>query len=76
MTEPQPQNAKRGPITRILFAILRTILTVLILIDEIARPLYRPLIAWVASLEIVARMERWIARQPRLAPRLQSRFVA
>ena len=67
MTEPQSQDDKRGPVARVLFAVLRTILTILILIDEIARPLYRPLIAWVASLEIVARMERWIARQPRLA---------
>lgn len=67
MTEPRPQNDERGPIARVLFAILRTILTVAIVIDEIARPLYRPLIAWFASLTIVARMEEAIARLPRLA---------
>lgn len=61
---PPPE---RGPLTRVLFAILRIILTVAIVIDEIARPLYRPLIAWFASLRIVARMEAVIARQPRLA---------
>lgn len=67
MTELHPQNDKRGLVARILFAILRTILTVAIVIDEIARPLYRPLIAWFASLRIVARMEAVIARQSRLA---------
>lgn len=66
MTEPLPQNDKRGPIARVLFALLRAVLTVVIVIDEIARPLYRPLIDWVASLRIVARMEAVIARQSRL----------
>lgn len=67
MTDPQPQDDKRGPLARVLFAILRAILTVVIVFDEIARPLYRPLIDWVASLRIVARMEVVIARQSRLA---------
>ena len=67
MTELDPRTDKRGPLARFLFAILRTILTVAIVIDEIARPLYRPLIAWFASLQIVARMEAIIARQSRLA---------
>ena len=65
--QPPLPPPEQGPVARILFAMLRTILTVLIVIDEIARPLYRPLIAWVASLTIVARMEEAVARQPRLA---------
>ena len=44
MTEPQPQDEPRSPVARMLLAILRVILTVLIVIDEIARPFYRPLI--------------------------------
>jgi len=67
MTEPTIRGETRGPLARILFAILRALLTVVIVVDEIARPLYRPLIDWVASLRIVARMEAVIARQSRLA---------
>lgn len=67
MTQPASFPPERGPVARILLAILRVVLTILIVIDEIARPLYRPLIAWVASLTIVARMEEAIARLPRLA---------
>lgn len=67
MTERPTPDEKRNPVARVLFAILRAVLTVVIVFDEIARPLYRPLIDWVASLRIVARMEAVIARQSRLA---------
>ncbi|KPH76731.1 hypothetical protein [Bosea vaviloviae] len=67
MTERPTPDEKRNPVARVLFAILRAVLTVVIVFDEIARPLYRPLIDWVASLRIVARMEVAIARQSRLA---------
>lgn len=67
MTQPASFPPERGPVARMLLAILRVVLTILIVIDEIARPLYRPLIAWVASLTIVARMEEAVARLPRLA---------
>ena len=67
MTEQPTPDEKRNPVARVLFAILRAMLTVVIVFDEIARPLYRPLIDWVASLRIVARMEAVIARQSRLA---------
>jgi len=62
-----PEDDKRSLPARFLLALLRVVLTVLIVIDEIARPFYRPLIDWFASLRIVARMEAWIARQSRLA---------
>jgi hypothetical protein len=64
MTQPLPERSLPA---RILFALLRAVLTALIVIDEMARPLYRPLIAWFALLRIVARMEEAIARQSRLA---------
>lgn len=67
MTEQPTPDEKRNAVARVLFAILRAVLTVVIVFDEIARPLYRPLIDWVASLRIVARMEVAIARQSRLA---------
>lgn len=63
----QPDAPQRGLMARILLAITRAVLTALVLLDEIARPLYRPLADWIASLAIVARMEAAIARLPRLA---------
>lgn len=50
-----------------LLGIARGVLTAFVLLDEIARPFYRPLAAWIASLRIVARAETAIARLPRLA---------
>jgi len=65
---PQPSRPEeRGPIARGLLFILRSFLTVLIVIDEIARPLYQPLIRRLAALRIVKRIEAPIARLPRLA---------
>jgi hypothetical protein len=52
---------------RLLSAFARAVLTLLVLIDEIARPLYRPLTRWISSLALIARMEAAIARLPRLA---------
>jgi hypothetical protein len=60
---PPPQ---RNSFAAALLAILRGILTVLIVIDEIARPLCRPLIRWLSSLRIIQRIEAGIARLPRL----------
>jgi len=62
MPSPHPE---RGLIARGLFFIVRSVLTVLIVLDEVARPLYRPLARWLAGLRIVARMEAAIARMPR-----------
>lgn len=67
MRPPLQHNGERGRLVRILLAILRGVLTVLIVIDEVARPLYRPLIRWLSSLRIVQRVETAIARLPRLA---------
>jgi hypothetical protein len=61
---PPPQHA--FPL-RILLAIVKGVLAALVLLDEAARPLYRPLSRWIASLRIVARMEEAVARLPRLA---------
>jgi hypothetical protein len=43
------------------------LLSVLILLDEIVRPLYRPIADWVAERRFVAQAEAAIARMPRLA---------
>lgn len=60
---PSPE---RPMLSRILLAILKGLLTALVLFDELLRPLYRPLVDAIASLRIVARMELAIARMPRL----------
>lgn len=67
MPRPLQHDRKRGVLARLLLALLQGLLTVLIVIDEIARPFYRPLIRWLSSLRIVQRMEAAIARLPRLA---------
>jgi hypothetical protein len=50
-----------------LRTVVEIVLAALILLDELVRPLYRPLARWIASLRLVARMEAAIARMPRLA---------
>lgn len=50
---------------RILRLPLELILTVLVLVDEIARPIYRPLIRWVASRQLTHAFERWVAARQR-----------
>ncbi|MBS9476960.1 hypothetical protein [Ancylobacter radicis] len=52
---------------RLLRLPFELVLTVLVLLDEAARPLYRPLLRWVAGLGVMRRFEAWIARLPRLA---------
>lgn len=59
--------ARPSLFARIALWPLRVLLTALILLDEVARPLYRPLSRWIASLRLVQRIEGWIATLPRLA---------
>ena len=47
--------------------LLRVLATLLILLDEAVRPLYRPLLRWISGLQIVRRVEAWIGALPRLA---------
>lgn len=64
VTQP-PSPPERALLLSALLAILRGVLTALILLDEIVRPLYRPLARRLASLRIVHRLERAVARLPR-----------
>lgn len=59
--------ARPGSLSCAALWLLRALLTLLILLDEMARPLYRPLSRWIAGLRIVQRAEIWIATLPRLA---------
>ncbi len=59
---PAPE---RGLLKRGLLAALRAVLTVFIVLDEIARPLYRPLIRRLAGLRVMRRLEEEVAGLPR-----------
>jgi len=53
-------------LVRLLMLPIEAVMVVFIILDEIARPLYRPLLRWVASLRLMHRMERWVAARHRL----------
>ncbi|MCU4181632.1 hypothetical protein BoBH3_18825 [Bosea sp. BH3] len=50
---------------RLALGIVRAVLTVFIILDEIARPFYGPLVRWFASLRLVHRLEEAVSRLPR-----------
>ncbi|MGX1785430.1 hypothetical protein ACWIGM_01750 [Bosea sp. NPDC055332] len=54
----------RKALIKLLLIPLDLIVGLAILLDEMLRPLYRPLIAWFASLRLVARLEAAIGRLP------------
>ena len=61
---PPASREKSLPI-RFALWIVRAVLTVFIVLDEIARPLYGPLVRWFASLRLVHRLEEGVAALPR-----------
>ncbi|SIQ86240.1 MULTISPECIES: hypothetical protein [unclassified Bosea (in: a-proteobacteria)] len=67
MPEPLsfPPPPKRGPVLRGLLALLRGVLTVFVVVDELLRPLYRPLLRWIAGLRVMKRLEETVAGLPR-----------
>ncbi|RDJ25108.1 hypothetical protein DWF00_18080 [Bosea caraganae] len=67
MTSAPPPDQGRFGLRRALMLVLQGVLSVLILIDEVVRPLYRPIAGWVSQRRLVAQAEAFIARQPRLA---------
>jgi len=54
----------RKSLVKLLLIPLDLVVGFVILLDEMLRPLYRPLIAWFASLRLVARLEAAIGRLP------------
>jgi len=64
MSDPRtPDSRQRGWLYWCL-APLRFIVAVVVVLDEIARPLYRPVAAWFGSLRLVRRAEALIATLP------------
>ena len=62
---PPPPPPERGLLKRGLLAALRAILTVFIVLDELLRPLYRPLLRRLASLRMMQKLEETVAGLPR-----------
>ncbi len=54
----------RNRLLRLLLVPVDLIVGLVIVLDELARPLYRPLLAWLGSFRVVARVEAAIARLP------------
>lgn len=64
MTDPAGSlDPGRGIITWLL-APLRVLVAIVVVLDELARPIYRPVAAWFASLRLVRRAEAVIATLP------------
>lgn len=64
MSEPIPTPPARGFILRGLHKLLRGVLTVFIVIDELLRPLYRPLLRRIAGLKAMRKLEAFVAGLP------------
>lgn len=60
---PPPRRISRNPVAAALRAAFRLVCGVVILLDELVRPLYRPLIRRIAELRLVQAFEGWVARR-------------
>jgi hypothetical protein len=58
------ERRRRSP-WQLLLLPLRLIIAILVIISEIARPVYRPLVSWFASLTIVKHFSEFIGALPR-----------
>lgn len=54
----------RTRLLRLLLVPVDLVVGLVIVLDELARPLYRPLLAWLGSFRVVARIEAAIGRLP------------
>ncbi|MFD2032684.1 hypothetical protein ACFSKM_25050 [Ancylobacter dichloromethanicus] len=52
---------RQRPLRASLGFLFRLVCALLILLDELARPVYRPLVARIAALRVVHAFERWVA---------------
>lgn len=64
MTEPARQGATGGRLLAWCLAPLRVIVAVVVVLDELARPVYRPIAAWFGALRLVRRAQAIIATLP------------
>jgi len=66
-----PEPRRRYPLLKALGTalgwIFRLVAALVIILDELVRPIYRPLLARLAALGIMQAFERWIGKLPALA---------
>jgi hypothetical protein len=53
-----------SPGRRILLAPLRALVAVLVVLDDVVRPLWQPLVRWFSALQLVRRAEAVVGRRP------------
>ncbi|QND46937.1 hypothetical protein HB780_14445 [Rhizobium lusitanum] len=58
-------NTRRRSAWQLLLLPLRLVIAVLVLISEVARPLYRPFVNWFSSLSIVVHFGEFVGSLPR-----------
>lgn len=61
---PDPDPARGGRALDLLLVPVRILVAAVVILDELLRPLYRPVIRWFAALGLIRRMEAVIARMP------------
>lgn len=64
MTEPAKSAGRGRVLLPWLLAPLRVLVAIVVVLDELARPIYRPVAAWFASLRLVRRAEAVVATLP------------
>lgn len=60
---PPTRRISRNPVVAALRFAFRVVCGVVILLDELVRPLYRPLIRRIAELRLMQAFEGWVARR-------------
>lgn len=64
---PLPRRRPRNPVVAVLRLIFRLVVGAVILLDELVRPLYRPLLDQLAALKLMQTFERWVGSLPAYA---------
>lgn len=59
------EQPAKNPLWRVLLWLFEVVVGAILLIDALARPLYRPLLDWIAERKIIHRFEAMIAPLPR-----------
>ena len=64
MLVPRPSSGarRRHPLLVVPAFLFRLVCALVIILDELVRPIYRPLLARLAALRIMQAFERWVAR--------------
>ncbi|MFG1419222.1 hypothetical protein V5F38_06825 [Xanthobacter sp. V0B-10] len=61
---PPRRRARCNPFFGAMRLAFRIVVGIIIIVDELVRPLYEPLVRWVEALALVQRFERWVAGLP------------